>query len=402
MNVEPLTPRKLNHQRPAKILGSLAVTAAIAFGSLLAASPANAADAVFAEPALQACVNQRLGQADTAPVSTAQAASITQLDCVGQGLTNLGGLENLTSLTDLNVSNNALTDLTPVASLSNLGTIIFNNNLVTSLGPLASLGNMTGINANSNQIADLTPLAGLSKLKGFALDNNKITSLAPIAGLTQLGYVRFNSNQVTDLTPIASLPNLIYFYADNNQISSIAPLANAPLLREVYINGNHVEDLSSLNPLQQLAQVHAKDQTLTLADVVVGQSYANPFVDPHGTYMTQFVADANFTLAANGSSWSYAAAALNTLTWDLDYPGPNMPAWSFSGTIQQRSTDKPVAPKPTTLVDDAATTTNTQPVTIDVLANDGLPGEPALDPATLTLLDAANNPATQVSVTGGT
>ncbi|WP_181034361.1 hypothetical protein, partial [Arthrobacter sp. GMC3] len=123
--------------------------------------------------------------------------------------------------------------------------------------------------------------------------------------------------------------------------------------------------------------------------------------EPHGATFTSVNGDSNFVLSADGSSWSYNLGTLNTLTWDMAYPGPVWPAWNFSGTILQRSGARAIDPRPTTLVDDTATTLNTTPITIDVLANDGLPGEATLDPTTLTLLDSAGNPTTQLSVNGG-
>ncbi|MBX3093697.1 MAG: hypothetical protein KF680_04030 [Cryobacterium sp.] len=58
-------------------------------------------------------------------------------------------------------------------------------------------------------------------------------------------------------------------------------------------------------------------------------------------------------------------------------------------------------PEPTTLADDSETTAYETQVTVDVLDNDGLLGEPALDASTLALLDGTT-PVTTLTVTGGT
>ncbi|WP_146070395.1 hypothetical protein, partial [Arthrobacter sp. GMC3] len=97
MTIRSANLRNLRRRPPTTVLGSIALVAGLGLSSLLAAAPANAADVSFADPALQACVNQRLGQPDTAPVSTTQAAGITQLNCYNLGITNLGGIQKLTS-----------------------------------------------------------------------------------------------------------------------------------------------------------------------------------------------------------------------------------------------------------------------------------------------------------------
>ncbi|MFJ2368188.1 leucine-rich repeat domain-containing protein [Microbacterium sp. NPDC087665] len=409
--------------RRKRALASVAVIAATVAASLLVATPANAADVAFADPALQACVNQRLGQPDAAPVSTTQAASITQLNCSGQGITSLEGAQALTSAWDLYFANNSLTDLTPLTGLTQITQIDIANNQISSLAPFASLTNMVYVSAGGNQISDLSPLSGLTAIKSLNLTDNNVSDLGPLSSLSQLEGLLIGSNDVSDLTPIAGLTRIAILYVDNNQvtdlgplsglvnifqlflnaneISDLGPLSSITALQDIRLQNNHIADLSPLGGLPVLAQVHAFDQTLALPDVIVGDPTANPLREPHGAVYTSVTGDANFVLAADGASWTYSAPATNSVSWNMAYPGPVWPAWEFSGTISQRSIDRPVVQNPTTLVDDTATTVNTQPVTIDVLANDGLAGEPLLDAGTLTLIDSSDNPVTQLAVAGG-
>ena len=404
------------------------ILSATIVGSLVMAAPANAADVAFADPALQACANQWLGQAPTAPVSTTQAASLTGMSCTSANISNLGGLESFTNLTNLALNYNQITDLTPVSALTKLTDLDFSNNQVSDLSPLASMTGLVAIAGRSNQISDLGPLSSLTNVTWLSLYDNSIVDLAPLASLSKLAVLAIPNNEVSDLTPLSGLAELSQLYADENDISDLAPLAGlpklyslglannnisdlsgltgVPLLNNVDVEGNHITDLSPLGLIadqyQNLFQVYARFQTITLPDVIVGQSFANPLLDPHGVTVTGVSSntfDPNFVLAADGASWSYTAAATNELYILQAYPGPNKPAWQLTGVITQKSLPAPVA---TTLVDDTATTTAVTAVTIDVLANDGLPGEPALDPSTLTLLDADGNPATIVTVTGGT
>lgn len=397
---------------------SVAVTA-----SLLVAAPASAADVAFADPALQSCVNQRLGQPDTAPVSTSQAASITQLNCGNMGITSLEGVQALTSAWDLSFYDNSITDLAPLTGLTKITQINISNNQIADIGPFASLSNLTYVSAGGNAISDLGPLSGLINIKWLNVVQNEISDLGPLSSLSALAWLAVSSNDVSDLTPIAGLTAMSALYADGNNISDLAPLSNLVNIYQLFLDGNnisdlgplsnitalqdirlqrnHITNLSPLGSLPVLAQVHAFDQTVALPDVVVGDVTQNPLREPHGAIHTAVTGDGNFVLAADGGSWTYTAPALNSIAWAMSYPGPVWPAWEFSGTIEQRSTDRLIEPLSTTMVDDTATTPSTQPVTIDVLANDGLSGEPPFDEGTLTLIDTAGNPTMTLTVTEG-
>ncbi|MGA1835900.1 hypothetical protein VD659_03110 [Herbiconiux sp. 11R-BC] len=362
----------------ARSLAAGAIVASAIAGSLLLASPAYAADVVFADPALQACVNQQLGRPAASPVSTGQAAAMTDLSCNFAGITSLGGIESFTSLTALGLLANSISDLSPLGSLTHL----------------------TWLNLTQNQVTTIAPLSSLTALTWLSVRENQVTDLSPIGGLTQISYFGATSNQISDLSPLSGLTKLYGLDLADNAISDLAPLATLTALDGVTLEDNRIADLSPLGGLPTLHQVHATGQTLTLAAVAIGASTTNPLHEPHGAIITQVTGDADFVLAADSASWIFTAPAANTVTWAMGYPGPVFPAWQFSGTILQQSLAPAV--HPTAIVDDTATTAAATPVTIDVLANDGLPGEPALDPASLTLLDAAGDPATQVSVAGGT
>jgi Leucine-rich repeat (LRR) protein len=412
-----------------RTIASAVILSATIAGSLLLASPANAADVTFADPALQACANQMLNQPATAPVSTTQAASLTGLYCQNAGITNLGGIENFTSLDNLTLTNNSITDLTPVSSLTTLTALDVGGNQVTDISPISGLTGLTYVSLYRNQISDLSPVSSLTNILDIAFFNNEVVDLAPLASLPKLRSVTasdnnivdlsplsgvntlvgldVSGNDITDLSPLSGLPALEGITADNNDISDLSGLTNLPSLDGISIEGNHLFDLSPLGLIaaefDKLHQVHARFQILTLPDVIVGQSTPNPLRGGRGELVTNVMSatfDPNFVLATDGASWTYTVPATNELYVVQAYPGDEKPAWQLTGFITQNSIAAPVFP--TTLVDDTATTTVNTSMTIDVLANDGLAGEPALDPASLTLLDADGNPAAQVAVTGGT
>lgn len=89
--------------------------AAVVAVALIPTSAAAADDVAFASPEFKACVNEALGQAADAAISTAQAGSITDLTCTDKTFTDLSDVALLPALETLDISRGAAYDLSPVA-----------------------------------------------------------------------------------------------------------------------------------------------------------------------------------------------------------------------------------------------------------------------------------------------
>lgn len=313
-------------------------------GSFLAATPAYAADVSFADPALQGCVNTTLGQAVDAPVSEAQAVTVTDLTCNDSGITSIEGLQALTNLNRAVLTVNQISDLTPLAGLTQLRVLL-----------------LTG-----NQISDVTALSGLTQLTNLDLAGNQITSVAPLAGLTNLEYAFLHFNQISDVSPLAGLVNVRQLLLLANRINDVSPLA--PVAAAVITDPTRVIDVRNQSYVAPEAFVRAAQKT-----PITGFASATNRV----AVSLQF---GDSTVAPDGMTWVTNSPGMSAFAWSsMDDARQLM----FSGSVTQFAAE-PALP---TLHDDAASTLKNTQLLIDVLGNDGEAGEPALDPTTLMLLD---------------
>lgn len=327
--------------------------------TLFTAAPANAATVSFADPALQACVNSALGHSAADPVSDTEAATVISLQCPGQGIADLQGIQSLTALTTL--------DLTA--------------NQVTNLGPLAGLGQIQDLSLTANSISDITPLGGLTTLTTLDLASNQIVTLTPLSALTQLTSLQLHFNSIVDVSPLAGLTQIHELKLNSNQIFDVSPLAALAAAQQDMLDG----------------RTDASNQSPTLADIEVGVVQQNPLrgFGGDGDRPEVFGIGGPVTVAPDGASWSFTALGTGQLAWSWQGAG----YLNFSGIISQEAVEH--VPTETMLTDDVATTPVNTPVLVDVLANDGEPGQPALIPSTLTLLDQDGNAVSTLTLAAG-
>lgn len=339
-----------------------------------------AATVSFADPQLAACVNAQLGQAPTDPISDVQAASITSLSCADGGIADLSGISALSSLTSLYLAGHDLPDLGELGLVTTLQTLTIAVSNVSDLTPLSTLTSLTSLNLNGNRISDISPLAPLTQLTFLDLASNQVTDVAPLAGMTQMERLHLHFNRISDVAPLASMTSLRYALLLSNQIADVSPLSGiaAGLAGDEYID--------------------ARNQSMQLADGIVGTTQQTPARGFDGAAVPSTYVFGPSTLAADGLSWAFDAAGFSAYAWTWSDPGIGSGSLTFSGTVTQQSV---LDTTPTTLADDTATTTAGSPVSIRPLDNDALAGEPALDPSTLRLLDAAGTPTDAVTTAQG-
>ena len=173
---------------------------------------------LFADPTLEALVQQLLELDVTSPAPCRSVSSLTSLRARGQGILSLAGLEFFTNLDTLDLSANYITDVAPLEHLENLGQIDLSHNLIEDLTPLvanAGLGAGDRLNLRTNALSQ-SQCANLDELKGRQIevltecDSDFPSSCPPLQ--------RFHCPREADLTvtqtnwfePILSGGTLIY------------------------------------------------------------------------------------------------------------------------------------------------------------------------------------------------
>lgn len=352
---------------------AIAIAAAAGL-TLFSVTPAQAAPndpIAVPDAALLTCINDDLGQGNADSVTEAQAGGITELDCSGDGVSDLAGLEYLTSLVTLNLDDNNITDVSPLASLTDLEKLYLDDNNISDASPLGSLASLERLHAKRNNITDVTPLgsltslqflrlsangasdvsplASLTSLRQLNLTDNDITDVTPLAGMSYLNLLRLDRNAITDLSPLLSLHPLSLGLANNgitdisqlsglsgvqdlsledNMITDVSPLAGISSLRDLSLMRNHITDISPLN--SSPATVWAANQSIDLGEIVVDTVQPNPVIGFDG----QPVALDNL----------YDAA---TNTFTPTSTGTGMATWGFiqfGGALEFIAVEADVAP----------------------------------------------------------
>src|SRR4030042_2533547 len=90
--------------------------------------------------------------------------SLTYLQGVGEGISDLSGIEHCTALPRLELGKNQISELRPLRGLHQLTELDLYGNRISELSPLAGLINLKELSLASNQIRDLAALKTLTRL----------------------------------------------------------------------------------------------------------------------------------------------------------------------------------------------------------------------------------------------
>ena len=192
---------------------------------------------------------------------------------VGEQLSNLSALANLTelSITNTSVSQENLSIITGLPLLksltlqgcgitsvsafekaTSLTALDLNNNAIRNIEMLQYLTELQTLNLESNAVSDLTPLSGLTKLDWLDVSSNSITSLAPVASLTALTWLDAGTNSISTLGELGNLTNLTKLSLQSNKLTSVATIATCKALTDLNISSNTITDISNLYKLNEL------------------------------------------------------------------------------------------------------------------------------------------------------
>jgi hypothetical protein len=237
----------------------------------------------FADAALKALVEQRLGVSNPTP---SDMLRLTFLAKWNSGVSDLTGLQYAINMTDLRLDQSLVSDLSPLAGLTNLATLILDDNRITDVSPLSGLTrlrkltlfdnavtdihplsglvNLTDLVVMQNQISDLSPLAGLTtNLVDLSLDTNPISDISALSGLTRLVNLGLSWCEITDISALSHLTNLKSLSLYQNHINDISVVARFPLLTSLYLSSNEISDISALSGLTRLGYLDLMDNSIS-------------------------------------------------------------------------------------------------------------------------------------------
>jgi|GEM_PF-1589343 len=274
------------------------------------------------DAALRACLNTRIGNADTTVQPTvAQLAALTgALSCANKGVQDLTGLNLATGLTGLTLNGNSISDVSPISALVNVTTANLSLNEITSIAGLGTLPKLGTIQLQQN----------------LASTKAKLQTLAGVNKLTALTAITANYTAIRSLAPLAGNTSLKNLTATNNQLSDLTPLATAgSQLANVDLSSNQISDLSPVKS-KSYTKLAVTTQTIAAADATATQETAAPAVTKKDG--SALVATPPAGVTTSNSKVTYASAG--SYNWTFSFTD-SLQGVTFGGTITQVVKDAP-------------------------------------------------------------
>jgi serine/threonine protein kinase len=159
---------------------------------------------------------------------------------LGFGVAKIKGVQYSSSTETLSLSNMQLknSDIKGLNNLSRISEINLMGNELTNTRFLSSLKHLKSLNLVSNQITDIKPLSNLKFLETLYLSGNNITDISPLSKLSSLTELTLVDNQITNIEPLSKLTNLEALYLSGNKINDVSPLLNLSTLKKLNLRNN--------------------------------------------------------------------------------------------------------------------------------------------------------------------
>ena len=190
-------------------------------------------------------------------------SGVTSLNCPGEDVYSLSGIENFVNLQEAILYDNFIESVVPFVQLTKLRKIRMAFNLVsdseaqalapmvglrditlrgqpiTNLGFLSGMKNLQIFDCQECDIQDLSPLQDLGELIGISVRVNDITDVSVLGGLPKLDFLDLRENNISDVSSFSVLSKLRNVYLENNQLVRIGRALDQTT-EEIGISGNPI------------------------------------------------------------------------------------------------------------------------------------------------------------------
>ena len=205
----------------------------------------------FADPALKAAVEARLGISD--PNAT-DMLRLTDLSA-GGGIVNLTGLQYATNLTSLYLASNQISDISALAGMTNMKYLYLTSNQISDISALAGMTNMTTLHLELNQISDISALAVMTNMTTLYLTSNQISDISALAVMTNMTTLHLEFNQISDISALAGMTNMTELWLYNNNISDISAVSGLTNLIWLSLANNQISDINAVSGLTNMTRL---------------------------------------------------------------------------------------------------------------------------------------------------
>ena len=147
------------------------------------------------------------GVNSAANVTPAHLASITSLSLSAKEITALkvNDFAGLPALTHLYMVGNSISNLSPLKDLTSLIHLYLSENSISDISALKKLTSLTHLYLSDNSISDISVLEDLTSLTDLDLTENSINDVAVLEDLTSLRSLYIVENAISDYGPLQRL-----------------------------------------------------------------------------------------------------------------------------------------------------------------------------------------------------
>jgi len=185
------------------------------------------------------------------------------INCRGNKLKNLNGIEGLVKLKILNCSNNELSSLNEIKKLTNLKILNCNRNKLKNLNGIKRLVKLKNLDCWHNELKNLNGIEELKKMEALNCRNNKLISLKGIEELTKLRTLDCSGNKLTTLNDIKKLTKLKTLDCSVNNLTTLNGTKGLRNLENLRCSQNRLTELKGIEGLTKLDLLYCHHNKLT-------------------------------------------------------------------------------------------------------------------------------------------
>jgi internalin A len=178
---------------------------------------------IFVDPNLESIIRETINKF-TGTIYASDLISMTKLEAIDKGISDLSGLEFCVNLEELSFWNNNINIISPLAGLTNLKELSLAQNHITYIDALANLTSLKYLSLWENEIRDISALTNLTNLQTLRMWDNDVSDISPLSNLRRLDYLALSNNNITDINPLAGLTNLSSLGLSDNSVADIQAL----------------------------------------------------------------------------------------------------------------------------------------------------------------------------------
>ena len=191
------------------------------------------------------------------------AATLTNLNCTGQSIADLTGVEYFVNITNLDCSWNQLTSLPDLTNNTALQGLFCYGNQLISLPDLTGNTALSNLDCNGNQLTSLPGFTNNTALQWLVCYDNQLTSLPALTNNPALQWLWCYNNQLTSLPALTNNTALVDLYCYNNQLTSLPNLTTNTALLRIRCYFNQLTSLPDLSNNTALIQLFCYNNKLT-------------------------------------------------------------------------------------------------------------------------------------------